>query len=89
MGVCSTPCRRSKGGHEEAASDLAPLVVAALRQGDAVLVKGSYGSRMRDRDRGACRGARLMLYALLLPLAGHIHVFNLSATSPSGPAGRA
>ncbi|HVE23457.1 MAG TPA: UDP-N-acetylmuramoyl-tripeptide--D-alanyl-D-alanine ligase [Acidocella sp.] len=37
-----------RGGHEEAASDLAPLVMEALRQGDAVLVKGSYGSRMRD-----------------------------------------
>ncbi len=37
-----------QGGHAAAASDLAPLVTAALRQGDAVLVKGSYGSRMRD-----------------------------------------
>ncbi len=37
-----------QGGHAAAAVDLAPLVAAALRQGDAVLVKGSYGSRMRD-----------------------------------------
>ena len=37
-----------QGGHAAAASDLAPPVTAALRQGDAVLVKGSYGSRMRD-----------------------------------------
>lgn len=37
-----------QGGHEEAASALAPLVMEALRQGDAVLVKGSFGSRMRD-----------------------------------------
>jgi len=37
-----------QGGHAAAAADLAPLVTAALRQGDAVLVKGSYGSRMRD-----------------------------------------
>jgi UDP-N-acetylmuramoyl-tripeptide--D-alanyl-D-alanine ligase len=38
----------TQGGHAAAAADLAPLVTAALRQGDAVLVKGSYGSRMRD-----------------------------------------
>jgi UDP-N-acetylmuramoyl-tripeptide--D-alanyl-D-alanine ligase len=37
-----------QGGHAAAAADLAPLVAAALRQGDAVLVKGSYGSRMRE-----------------------------------------
>jgi UDP-N-acetylmuramoyl-tripeptide--D-alanyl-D-alanine ligase len=37
-----------QGGHEATASALAPLVMEALRQGDAVLVKGSYGSRMRD-----------------------------------------
>jgi UDP-N-acetylmuramoyl-tripeptide--D-alanyl-D-alanine ligase len=37
-----------QGGHAAAAADLAPLAAAALRQGDAVLVKGSYGSRMRD-----------------------------------------
>jgi UDP-N-acetylmuramoyl-tripeptide--D-alanyl-D-alanine ligase len=36
-----------RGGHEDNAEALAPVVVAALRAGDAVLVKGSYGSRMR------------------------------------------
>ncbi len=37
-----------QGGHAADAATLAPLVAAALQQGDAVLVKGSYGSRMRD-----------------------------------------
>ena len=37
-----------QGGHALDAAALAPIVKAALRDGDAVLVKGSYGSRMRD-----------------------------------------
>jgi UDP-N-acetylmuramoyl-tripeptide--D-alanyl-D-alanine ligase len=37
-----------QGAHAPNAASLAPVVRAALRPGDAVLVKGSYGSRMRD-----------------------------------------
>lgn len=37
-----------RGAHEPDAASLAPVVKAALRPQDAVLVKGSYGSRMRD-----------------------------------------
>ncbi len=37
-----------RGAHAADAARLAPLVQAALRPGDVVLVKGSYGSRMRD-----------------------------------------
>jgi UDP-N-acetylmuramoyl-tripeptide--D-alanyl-D-alanine ligase len=37
-----------QGAHAADAATLAPIVQAALRPGDAVLVKGSYGSRMRD-----------------------------------------
>jgi UDP-N-acetylmuramoyl-tripeptide--D-alanyl-D-alanine ligase len=37
-----------QGAHAPDAASLAPLVRAALAPGDAVLVKGSYGSRMRD-----------------------------------------
>ncbi|WP_298225013.1 UDP-N-acetylmuramoyl-tripeptide--D-alanyl-D-alanine ligase [Acidocella sp.] len=37
-----------QGAHAPSAAALAPVVKAALRNGDAVLVKGSYGSRMRD-----------------------------------------
>jgi UDP-N-acetylmuramoyl-tripeptide--D-alanyl-D-alanine ligase len=37
-----------RGAHEADAVTLAPVVKAALRPNDAVLVKGSYGSRMRD-----------------------------------------
>jgi UDP-N-acetylmuramoyl-tripeptide--D-alanyl-D-alanine ligase len=35
-----------RGGHAADSQDLAPLVAAAVRAGDAVLVKGSLGSRM-------------------------------------------
>ena len=37
-----------QGAHTPDAATLAPMVKAALRHGDTVLVKGSYGSRMRD-----------------------------------------
>jgi len=37
-----------QGGYAETAAMLAPLVRAAARPGDSILVKGSYGSRMRD-----------------------------------------
>ena len=37
-----------RGAHADNARALAPIVVAALRAGDAVLIKGSLGSRMRD-----------------------------------------
>ena len=36
-----------RGAHSDSAATLAPLVAAALRPGDAVLVKGSLGSRMK------------------------------------------
>ena len=38
---------RTRGGHMRDSAALAPLVAAAVRPGDAVLVKGSLGSRMR------------------------------------------
>jgi UDP-N-acetylmuramoyl-tripeptide--D-alanyl-D-alanine ligase len=37
-----------QGGYAATAAMLAPLVRAAARPGDSILVKGSYGSRMRD-----------------------------------------
>jgi UDP-N-acetylmuramoyl-tripeptide--D-alanyl-D-alanine ligase len=40
--------RSMQGAHADTAAALAPLVQAALMDGDIVLVKGSYGSRMRD-----------------------------------------
>ncbi|MBN8892895.1 MAG: UDP-N-acetylmuramoyl-tripeptide--D-alanyl-D-alanine ligase, partial [Rhodospirillales bacterium] len=36
-----------RGAHAADSQALAPLVAAALRSGDAVLVKGSLGSRMK------------------------------------------
>ncbi len=38
---------RQRGAHARDSTALAPLVAAAVRPGDAVLVKGSLGSRMR------------------------------------------
>ena len=38
---------RARGAHMRDSTALAPLVAAAVRPGDAVLVKGSLGSRMR------------------------------------------
>lgn len=40
--------RAIQGAHAADAATLAPKLLAALRDGDAVLVKGSHGSRMRD-----------------------------------------
>jgi UDP-N-acetylmuramoyl-tripeptide--D-alanyl-D-alanine ligase len=37
-----------QGGYAENAAALAAIVKPAIRSGDAILVKGSYGSRMRD-----------------------------------------
>jgi UDP-N-acetylmuramoyl-tripeptide--D-alanyl-D-alanine ligase len=37
-----------QGGYAADAAALAPMVKAAVRPGDSILVKGSYGSRMRD-----------------------------------------
>jgi UDP-N-acetylmuramoyl-tripeptide--D-alanyl-D-alanine ligase len=37
-----------QGAHAPDAASLAPILLSALRDGDTVLVKGSYGSRMRD-----------------------------------------
>jgi UDP-N-acetylmuramoyl-tripeptide--D-alanyl-D-alanine ligase len=36
-----------RGGHAESSAALAPLVVATVRAGDAIMVKGSLGSRMK------------------------------------------
>ena len=41
------PAKR-RGAHAVNSAELAPLVAQALKPGDAVMVKGSYGSRMRD-----------------------------------------
>jgi UDP-N-acetylmuramoyl-tripeptide--D-alanyl-D-alanine ligase len=38
--------REMRGGHAETSDKLAPLVASAVRPGDVILVKGSFGSRM-------------------------------------------
>ena len=35
-----------RGGYAETAAQLEPVVLAGLRGGDAVMVKGSFGSKM-------------------------------------------
>ncbi len=40
--------RQLQGACESVSGAIAPIVAATLRPGDVVLVKGSYGSRMRD-----------------------------------------
>ena len=37
-----------RGGYAPDAASLAPLLIDAIRPGDLLLVKGSFGSRMRD-----------------------------------------
>ena len=37
-----------RGAHAPDSATLAPFVAAALRPGDAILVKGSLGSRMKQ-----------------------------------------
>jgi UDP-N-acetylmuramoyl-tripeptide--D-alanyl-D-alanine ligase len=37
-----------RGGHAEDAQQLLELVIKSVRPGDAVMVKGSFGSRMRS-----------------------------------------
>jgi phospho-N-acetylmuramoyl-pentapeptide-transferase len=37
-----------RGGHAAAAAEMAEIVAKKLKAGDAVMVKGSFGSRMRD-----------------------------------------
>ncbi len=49
---------RRRGGHAPDSAALAPLVVAAVRPGDAVLVKGSLASRMNLVVRALEHGAR-------------------------------
>ena len=49
MGLLFDSLPASKqGAHAPDAASLAPLVQAALHEGDCLLVKGSFGSRMRD-----------------------------------------
>ena len=48
------PSRR--GGHGDNADHVAPLVRAALRPGDVVMVKGSAGSRMNRVIKFLCEG---------------------------------
>ncbi len=47
-----------RGGHRPDSEHLAPLVRAALRPGDAVLVKGSLGSRMKVVVEALTQGAQ-------------------------------
>jgi UDP-N-acetylmuramoyl-tripeptide--D-alanyl-D-alanine ligase len=37
---------RVRGGYAETAAGLQPMVIGAIRAGDAVMVKGSLGSKM-------------------------------------------
>ena len=46
-GLYDTLPAKNRGAHAGSSAELAPIVRAALRPGDAVLVKGSLGSRMR------------------------------------------
>ena len=37
---------RARGGYAETAAELEPAVLGAIRAGDAVMIKGSLGSKM-------------------------------------------
>ena len=66
-----------RGAHAADSAALAPLVLAALRPGDAVLVKGALGSRMaRDRP-GADRTWGRVIFNLFAPYAEEFALFNL------------
>jgi UDP-N-acetylmuramoyl-tripeptide--D-alanyl-D-alanine ligase len=39
---------RLLGPHRDRTADLAPIVIAALKPGDVVMIKGSLGTRMAD-----------------------------------------
>ena len=80
-----------RGAHAADSAALAPIVAGAVRPGDAVLVKGSLGSRMKlvvaALDAPACRQERLMLYQSCRARSPAISSCSTcSATSPSGPA---
>jgi UDP-N-acetylmuramoyl-tripeptide--D-alanyl-D-alanine ligase len=51
------PARRL-GGHAETAAALLPILAAALRPGDVIMVKGSLGSRMADIVKPLLEGVR-------------------------------
>ncbi len=91
-----------RGGYAETSAALEPQVLAAIRPGDAVMVKGSLGSRMGpivkalERHYSARRGARQradakadpMLYLALRLFRHVIGRSTCSATSRSAPAAR-
>ena len=58
---------------------LAPILARAVAAGDAILIKGSLGSRMKlvVDALEPTRGGRLMLYDLARPLASQFILFNL------------
>jgi UDP-N-acetylmuramoyl-tripeptide--D-alanyl-D-alanine ligase len=47
-----------RGGHAATSAELVPALLAALRPGDVVMVKGSLGSRMADIVKPLLTGAR-------------------------------
>jgi UDP-N-acetylmuramoyl-tripeptide--D-alanyl-D-alanine ligase len=47
-----------RGGHAATSAELLPALMAALRPGDVVMVKGSLGSRMADIVKPLLKGAR-------------------------------
>jgi UDP-N-acetylmuramoyl-tripeptide--D-alanyl-D-alanine ligase len=91
-----------RGGHAATAEQIAPAVTAEIRDGDAVLVKGSYGMRMRliveqlkarpgalPLDQAGDRGAQAPLIAVP-PAAGGTAISGVwGPRSPVGSRGRA
>jgi UDP-N-acetylmuramoyl-tripeptide--D-alanyl-D-alanine ligase len=49
---------RCLGGHADTATALLPILAAALRPGDVIMVKGSLGSRMTDIVKPLLEGVR-------------------------------